>query len=238
MTTERFVAYYRVSTAKQGASGLGLEAQRETVRQYLCNGGYPPLAEFTDIESGANADRPGIAAAILHCQMTGARLVVAKFDRLSRDAEFFYGRFKRTGIRWVAADNPDMNELTADVMMAVAKHERLLASQRTKAALAAAKARGVKLGGYRGKHAPLDVLAANAAKGVVTKKAKADEFATRLLPKMREMQDRGLSLNAMAKELDAIGFRTKQRGKSGEEGRWTATAVRRVLARADASKAA
>ena len=231
MTTERFVAYYRVSTAKQGLSGLGIEAQQEAVRQYLQFDGYPPIAEFTDIESGASADRPGIAAAILHCQMTGARLVVAKQDRLTRDTEFFYGKLKQSGIRWVAADNPDANDLTVDILIAIAKHERLLASQRTKAALTAAKARGVKLGGYRGRHAPLAVLAANAAKGVDAKKGKADAFAHRLLPKLQEMQARGLSLNAMARELTAIGFRTSQRGKKAEGGQWTATAVRRVLAR-------
>ena len=134
MTTQRYVAYYRVSTAKQGASGLGLEAQQDAVRQYLRHGGYPPIAEFTDVESGASADRPGIAKAILHCQMTGAKLIVAKLDRLSRDSEFFYGRLKQSGIKWVAADNPEANDLTVDILIAVAKHERLLVSQRTKAA--------------------------------------------------------------------------------------------------------
>ena len=224
MTTDRFVAYYRVSTAKQGVSGLGIEAQHEAVRQYLQFGGYPPIAEFTDIESGGNSDRPGIAKAILHCQMTGARLVVAKLDRLARDTSFL-GKLKAAGVRWVAADMPDANELTTTILMAVAEHERRLASERTKAALGAAKARGVTLGGDRGNYAPLAVLARNAAKGVDAKKGKADAFADRLMPKLQEMRERGLSLNSMAKELTEIGFRTAQ------DGTWTATAVRRVLLR-------
>ena len=136
------VAYYRVSTQRQGQSGLGLEAQRHAVRTYL---GAAPGDEFTDVESGKRDDRPGLRAALDLCRLTGRRLVIAKLDRLSRDAAFLL-TLQNSDVEFVCCDMPDANRLTIGIMALIAQHEREAISARTKAALQAAKARGVKLG--------------------------------------------------------------------------------------------
>src|SRR5689334_5974109 len=145
----RFVAYYRVSTAKQGRSGLGLDAQREAVRGYLNGGNWMLLAERTEVESGKVDERPELKAAIKTCRLMGATLVIAKLDRLSRDAHFLLG-LEKAGVEFVAVDMPTANRLTVGIMAMVADEERRLISKRTKEALAAAKARGAQLGGNRG----------------------------------------------------------------------------------------
>ncbi|WP_336492486.1 recombinase family protein [Methylobacterium nigriterrae] len=145
----KFVAYYRVSTAKQGASGLGLEAQRAAVVRFLESGRADVVAEFTEVESAKRADRPELARAIQACRVYGARLVIAKLDRLSRDAHFLLG-LEKAGVDFVAADMPNANRLTVGIMAMVAEEERRLISARTKAVLAAARVRGAVLGGYRG----------------------------------------------------------------------------------------
>src|SRR4051794_11368148 len=141
----KFVAYYRVSTAKQSASGLGLEAQREAIGRFLDAGRADVMAEFTEIESGKRTDRPELARAIQACRVYGARLVIAKLDRLSRDAHFLLG-LEKAGVDFVAADMPNANRLTVGIMAMVAEEERRMISARTKPALSAAKARGVVLG--------------------------------------------------------------------------------------------
>src|SRR5919112_1067645 len=146
-----FVAYYRVSTEKQGRSGLGLDAQRKAVADYLNGGRWELAAEFTEVESGKNSDRPALAKALQTCRVYGARLVIAKLDRLSRDAHFLLG-LEKAGVDFVAADMPHANRLTVGIMAMVADEERRMISARTKAALQAAKARGMKLGGTRSKH--------------------------------------------------------------------------------------
>src|ERR1700749_1934972 len=140
----RFVAYYRVSTAKQGRSGLGLDAQREAVRGYLNGGNWMLLAERTEVESGKVDDRPELKAAIKTCRLTGATLVIAKLDRLSRDAHFLLGLGK-AGVEFVAVDMPNANRLTVRLMAVIAQEEREMIAARTKSALAAARARGKKL---------------------------------------------------------------------------------------------
>src|SRR5829696_5706350 len=140
-----FVAYYRVSTKRQGASGLGLEAQRTAVANFLKGHTSTIAAEFTEVESGSRDDRPELARAIAACRLYGAKLVIAKLDRLSRNVHFLTG-LERAGVRFVAADMPEANELVVHIMAVVAQAERKMISARTKAALAAAKARGVKLG--------------------------------------------------------------------------------------------
>jgi DNA invertase Pin-like site-specific DNA recombinase len=142
----RFVAYYRVSTQEQGKSGLGLEAQRKAVVDYLDGGKWELLAEFTEVESGMRDDRPELAKAIAMCKRAKARLVIAKLDRLSRDVAFIATLMK--GVDFLAVDNPHANKLTVHIMAAMAEHERDAISQRTKDALASARARGVKLGDY------------------------------------------------------------------------------------------
>src|SRR5579883_1614962 len=144
----KWIAYYRVSTDKQGKSGLGLEAQRAAVKTYLNGGDWKLVREFTEIESGKRSDRPQLQAALDACRMFGAKLVIAKLDRLSRDAHFLLG-LEKAGVDFVAADMPNANRLTVGIMAMVAEEERRMISKRTKDALAAAKRRGVKLGGYR-----------------------------------------------------------------------------------------
>jgi len=120
MAEGRFVAYYRVSTQKQGRSGLGLDAQREAIRQFLDGGNWTLLAEFTEIESGKRNDRTKLARAIELCRLTGGKLIIAKLDRLSRDAHFLLG-LQNAGVAFVAADMPEANELTVGIMAVVAK---------------------------------------------------------------------------------------------------------------------
>src|SRR5918995_6882481 len=145
MAQGRYVSYLRVSTDRQGRSGLGLEAQRKAVEDYLNGGRWQVLAEFVEVESGKREDRPKLAEALALCRLHGATLVIAKLDRLSRDAHFLLG-LQKAGVRFVAADMPEANEMVVGIMAVVAQAERKMISARTKAALAAAKARGKRLG--------------------------------------------------------------------------------------------
>ena len=145
-----FVSYLRVSTIRQGESGLGLGAQRQAVARHVASGRL--LAEFVEIESGAKNDRSQLVAALAHAQATGATLIIAKLDRLARSIAFI-ANLMEAGIDFIAADLPSANRLTIRVLAAVAEHEREVISARTKAALAAAKARGVKLGNPNGARA-------------------------------------------------------------------------------------
>ena len=143
--SSKFVVYLRVSTAKQGRSGLGLEAQREAVQRFVAERGGKIIApEFIETESGKRNDRPELAKALKRCRATRANLVVAKLDRLSRNAAFLM-TLRDSGVQFVAADLPEANTMTVGVMAVVAQYEREAISARTKAALAAAKARGTGL---------------------------------------------------------------------------------------------
>ena len=137
----KFVAYYRVSTDRQGKSGLGLDAQREAVTSYLNGGSWQLVQELVEVESGKRADRPQLAAALAACRKHKAKLVIAKLDRLSRNLAFV-ATLMESGVEFVAVDNPHANRLTVHILAAVAEHERVMISERTKAALAAAKASG------------------------------------------------------------------------------------------------
>ncbi len=143
-----FVAYYRVSTDKQGQSGLGLDAQRTAVELHARSVGTEVIAAFQDVESGRKADRTGLAAALALCRVRRATLLIAKLDRLARSVAFI-SNLMEGGVDFVAADMPSVNRLTVHVLAAVAEHEREMISQRTKAALAAAKVRGTRLGNPR-----------------------------------------------------------------------------------------
>src|SRR6185369_13986627 len=145
MASGKWVAYYRVSTAKQGASGLGLDAQRSAVTDYLDGGNWQLAAEFVEVESGRKNDRPELAKALATCRRTGAALIIAKLDRLARNVAFV-SNLMEAGVEFTAVDFPTANRLTIHILAAVAEHEREMISARTKAALAAAKARGTKLG--------------------------------------------------------------------------------------------
>ena len=142
----RFIAYYRVSTEQQGMHGNGMAAQRKAVEDYLNGGRWKLVAEFTEVESGKRSDRPELAKAIAACKKHRAKLVIAKLDRLSRNVHFISGLMERK-IDFVACDMPSANAFMINIYAAVAQEERRMISDRTKAGLAAARARGVKLGG-------------------------------------------------------------------------------------------
>ena len=142
MAEGRFVAYYRVSTDRQGRSGLGLDAQRAAVAEYLNGGSWTLAAEFTEVESGKRNDRPELEKALAMCRRTGATLVIAKLDRLSRNASFLLS-LRDAGVEFVACDMPEANRLTVGIMALMAEHEAEMASKRTKDALTAATARGL-----------------------------------------------------------------------------------------------
>src|ERR1700730_263275 len=222
MSEGKFVSYIRVSTAKQGRSGLGLEAQRHAVETFLNGGNWQVVKEFVEIESGKKADRPQLAKAFKACRVFGAKLVIAKLDRLSRDAHFLLG-LEKAGVDFVAADMPHANRLTVGIMAMVADEERRMISARTKAALAAAKARGVKLGGNRG--VSVDEAARRASLAV--RSGRATERASDLAPIISELPASGVpSLGGIAKSLSERGIPTARGGS-----RWTPMQVSRVLAR-------
>lgn len=223
MASGTFVAYYRVSTAKQGASGLGLDAQRAAALGFLNGGAWMLAAEFTETESGKNNARAELAKALAACRLYGARLLIAKLDRLSRDAAFLLS-LRDAGVDFVAADMPNANRLTVGIMAMVAEAEREAISARTKAALAAAKARGVKLGGR------VENLGETSAKGhtasLVVRKAKAQGRAADLAPVIAELRAEGItSLRSVAAALTAKGIPTA-RGAAD----WSPVQVSRLLA--------
>src|SRR4051812_8780242 len=141
----RMIGYERVSTARQGASGLGLEAQRQAIDGFVASRGGTLLGRFTEVESGKNPDRPELKLALHLAKVTGATLVIAKLDRLSRNAAFLL-TLRDAGVRFAAVDLPEANDLTVGIMALVAQQEREAISKRTKEALAIARSRGVKLG--------------------------------------------------------------------------------------------
>ena len=221
-----FIAYYRVSTSGQGKSGLGLEAQRAAVAAYLNGGNWQLIGEFTEVESGKVDARPQLEAAMARCRLTGATLVVAKLDRLSRDAAFLL-TLNKSGLDIRAADMPDANTMMFGIMAIVAQHEREAISDRTKKALAAAKARGTKLGGWRATKADGSPRRpgcdpAKATGGLVRK---ANDFAARAGATALALRQSGMSLAAVATELTAQHIATPRGGA------WTATAVRNLLER-------
>jgi DNA invertase Pin-like site-specific DNA recombinase len=218
----KYVAYYRVSTARQGRSGLGLEAQRAAVLGFINGNGAEVIAEFTEVESGKRNDRPELEKALHRCKVTGATLVIAKLDRLSRNAAFLL-TLRDSGAEFVAADMPDANSLTVGIMALMAQHEREMISKRTKEALAAAKARGTKLGNP---HGAAHLRGRGNREAVEAVKARADEKARDVLPEIEGLQARGYtSLGAIASQLNA-GHIQPPRG-----GKWHRMTVKRVLER-------
>jgi len=213
----RAVAYYRVSTDKQGKSGLGLEAQRTAVRQFLRDD-YPPLREFKEIESGKRSDRPQLLKALEYAKLHKAKLVIAKLDRLARDVHFVSGLLK-AGVDFVAVDNPTANPLTIHILAAVAEDEAKRISERTKAALKVARERGTVLGGYRG-YTPDPALGAAAAR------KKANEKAAEYAETFSELRNEGAkTAYALAKALNARGIPSPRGGK------WQSVTVERVQSR-------
>jgi DNA invertase Pin-like site-specific DNA recombinase len=221
MAQGKFVSYLRVSTARQGHSGLGLEAQRSAVASFLNGGRWKLIAEYVEVESGSRDDRPKLAEALSVCRLHNATLVIAKLDRLSRDAHFLLGLTK-AGVRFVAADMPEANEMVVGMMAVVAQAERKMISQRTKAALAAAKTRGVKLG----KPENLRNQMMGCANGRAARTRAAINRAGDLLPIIADIRAGGAaSLRAIAAEMNLRGIPTA-RGCV-----WSAVQVQRVMER-------
>ncbi len=219
----KYVSYLRVSTERQGQSGLGIEAQRAAVLNFLNGGSWQLVSEHVEVESGKRDDnRPALAAAFEACKLYGARLVISRLDRLSRDAHFLMG-LQKAGIDFVAADMPQANRMTIGIMAIVAEQEREAISARTKAALAAAKARGQRLGNPKGHQ--ISNAEAGRARGAASNAIGADAFADRLRPVMVELAD--LSANACANELNRRGIATPRGGK------WFATSVLNLRKRLD-----
>lgn len=209
----RLIAYYRVSTARQGASGLGLDAQVAACERYAAGKGATIAASFREVESGKRDDnRPQLIRAMREAHLTGATLLVAKLDRLSRDAAFLL-QLQRDGVRFVVADLPEANELTVGIMALVAKQEREAISARTKAALQAAKARGQKLGNPNGAAALRRAGKGNEA-SAAKRQATADTRAERLRPVLAELEAEGAtSLPKMADALNARGVLSPRGGQ-------------------------
>lgn len=216
-----WVVYYRVSTARQGQSGLGLEAQRGAVAAFVAGREGRVVAEYTEVESGKRRDRPQLAAALDAARLWGATLLVAKLDRLARDAAFLLS-LRDAGIDITAADMPDANRLMVGILALVAEQERDAIAARTRAALAARKARGLPLGHpdnlRRGD-------AEGAARARAARTAKAEASVRRTLPAIRALLAQGLSLRGAAAELNRRGI------PASRGGAWTATTVKRMLQR-------
>jgi DNA invertase Pin-like site-specific DNA recombinase len=222
--TDRIIAYERVSTARQGRSGLGLEAQRAAIDAYAASRGARVLARFTEIESGSRNDRPELERALTLARLTGATLVIAKLDRLSRDAAFLLA-LQSSGVSFVACDMPEANDLTVGIMALVAQQEREAISRRTREALAAAKARGVRLGNPNGAAALKRAGQGGTALQAMVA-ANADAFARSLAPVVAEIRSEGhVTLRAIAEALEARGIATRRGG------RWQVSTVRNLLAR-------
>ncbi len=217
---KKFVAYYRVSTEKQGQSGLGLEAQRAAVERYVAGAGGVISGEFQEIESGKRNDRPEIATALTACRAQRAMLIIAKLDRLARNVAFI-SNLMESGVDFVAADMPMANRLTVHILAAVAEHEREMISQRTKAALAAAKARGTKLGNPNLKAG--DRASAIAAGRAHARRARSK--ARDIAPYIEAARNAGCkTLAELADALMARGVRTP-----GGRANWSPEQVRRVI---------
>jgi DNA invertase Pin-like site-specific DNA recombinase len=220
----KFVAYYRVSTAKQGASGLGIEAQRAAIENYLNGGKWTIVAEYTEVESGRRKDRPALEKALSAARLHRAPLIVAKVDRLTRSVAFL-SRLLEAGADVRFADLPALEGPTGRFMLqqmaAVAELEAGLISSRTKAALAAAKARGKKLGGHRGS----SLTEKARAKGRKVQSIRAKERALDIEPVLKSIRTTGItSLNGLAHALTARGVPTPRGGSQ-----WTAVQIARIL---------
>lgn len=214
------VSYVRVSTARQGASGLGLDAQRAAIDAYCKRTGGTVAREFVEVESGRNNERTALRQAIALAKKTGSKLVIGKLDRLARNVHFISGLME-ANIDFVACDVPEANRLLLHIMAAVAENEAKAISDRTIAALQQAKARGTALGAANPRSRNL-TDAARAA-GARSTQAKARAAYAAVIPAIAKLRASGASLAQIADQLNAEGHETR----SGKP--WSAMQVRRVL---------
>jgi DNA invertase Pin-like site-specific DNA recombinase len=236
MIKSRWVSYLRVSTERQGQSGLGLEAQRAAVATFIGNGNGRLLREFVEVESGRKNNRPQLAAAIAYAKVTGAKLLVAKLDRLSRNVAFL-ANLMESDIEFVAADNPHVNRLTIHILAAVAEDEAHRISERTKRALGSIKVRIGNGGTYRTKAGRIIRRLGNPngaaalrgrgnAEAAEAVKRRADLQAQSVRPIIDAIKAEGAaSLHAIARQLNEREIRTARGG------RWYATSVRNLMGR-------
>ena len=220
MANGKFISYLRVSTQKQGRSGLGLEAQRAAVLGYLNGGKWKLVEEVVEVESGKRNDRPELTRALALCRVHGAKLLIAKLDRLARNVAFI-ANLMEACVEFEAVDLPQANRLTLHVMAALAEYEAKAISDRTKAALGAAKARGTKLGGRRW---AIETLASKAnAVSVRVRTEQAHKRADDLAPIVRAIRAAGaVSLRQIADGLNRRGITTARGGQ------WSAVQVQRL----------
>jgi DNA invertase Pin-like site-specific DNA recombinase len=223
MTERAIITYIRVSTSQQGRSGLGIEAQRETLRHFAKAEGFEVAREFLEVETGKGADaldrRPQLKAALAAARKQRCHIAVAKLDRLSRDVHFISGLMAHKVPFLVAELGPDVDPFVLHLFAALAEKERALISTRTRQALEAAKARGVTLGNPR-----LHVARRNAVEAVT---AEAERFAANVLPIIREAQKAGATtLREIAAALNARGIATARGGQ------WHAKSISNILERA------
>jgi DNA invertase Pin-like site-specific DNA recombinase len=215
----RYVAYYRVSTDRQGQSGLGLEAQGASVKAYAASTGCEIVASYTEVESGRKSDRVELQKAMRHAKRARATLLIAKVDRLTRNLAFL-ANLMETKVPFLACDNPHADRTTIGMLAVFAEHEARLISQRTKDSLAAAKARGVVLG--KNNLTPEGGVKGRATAATVNRALKIEAYAD-LKPVISALREQGQSFDAIARHLNAQGEQTR-RGCA-----WNATAVRRVI---------
>lgn len=232
MTQRQFISYIRVSTKGQGESGLGLEAQQSAVAAYVKNQGGVLVREYREVESGKQNDRPALLAAMAHAKRNAATLVVAKLDRLSRNATFL-SQLLDADVDFVACDNAIANKLTIRILAAVAQEEREQISKRTKAALAAAKARGMQLGSNRPGHwtkdrnaKRLEALERGRLTTAKAKREQAQQEYADLMPLMQQLRESGSSFSQIAAALNEQGHKTRRRVP------FSAPTVKRIMDRA------
>jgi DNA invertase Pin-like site-specific DNA recombinase len=212
-----YIAYYRVSTKRQAKSDLGIQAQKTAVRDLMKSSKSKVMHSFTEVESGKKNNRPELMKALELCKKHKCKLVVAKLDRLSRDLEFIV-KLQKSEIGFVCCDVPEANELTISLLAVIAQHERRMISNRTKAALAEAKKKGVKLGNIK-----------NLQKGRNDLKKQADEFAKRIYDTIEPIRSRGDT------QQEIVDWLNKSNIKTAREGSWSRMQLYRVIQRVEAA---
>jgi DNA invertase Pin-like site-specific DNA recombinase len=231
----KIVAYYRVSTKRQGKSGLGLEAQKEMVRQLVLAHGATLIAEYVEVETGKKAARPTLREAIHHARLTNSTLVVAKLDRLARNAVFLL-TLRDSGLPLVFCDLPDASELTVGIMAVVAQAEARMISDRTRAALAAAKAKGTLLGSARlghwdGREQLRGIRKAQPLGAVANAQKAQNRYQQVLVPEIKRRREEGQTLDQIVTWLNGQGFKTRPTKRCKEGGVFTHMMVWRLIDR-------